>query len=94
VLPYEAAVEKTAFDLVKKLRELYKIDHLDIVIANAGITKLYPLVKDVKSADILEHLQVNTFGVVWLYQATRELLQKSPNKPIFTAIGSGAGSLG
>lgn len=93
VLPYDAAVEQTAFDLVKQLRDEHRIGHLDIVIANAGITKIYPLVRDVKSFDMIEHLQVNTFGVVWLYQATRELLQKSPNKPVFTAAGSGAGSL-
>ena len=90
---YDAAVEQDAFDLVSELKEKHGVDHLDIVIANAGILKEYPLIKDVKVAGILEHLQVNSFGVVWLYQATRDLLQKSTREPIFAPVGSGAGSL-
>lgn len=79
---------------MKQLREKHGVDHLDIVVANAGIVKSYPLVKVVKRAEILEHLEVNVFGVVSLYQATRDLLQKSPNEPIFAPMGSLAGSLG
>jgi len=94
VVKYDAAVEQDAFDIVKQLQKKHGVDHLDIVVANAGIVKSYPLVKEVKRAKILEHLEVNVFGVVSLYQATRDLLQKSLNKPNFAPVGSGAGALG
>lgn len=94
MVKYEAAVEQDAFDIVKQLQEKHGVDHLDIVVANAGISKSYPLVKDVKRAEIQEHLDINVFAVVSLYQATRDLLQKSPNKPIFAPMGSVAGTLG
>ncbi len=94
MVKYDAAVEQDAFDIVKQLQEKHGVDHLDIVVANAGIARSHPLVKEVQRAEILEHLEINVFSVVSLYQATRDLLQKSPNKPIFAPMGSGAGALG
>jgi NAD(P)-dependent dehydrogenase (short-subunit alcohol dehydrogenase family) len=94
VVKYDAAVEQDAFDIVKELQQKHGVDRLDIVVANAAIVKSYPLVKDVKRAEILELFEVNAFGVVSLYQATRYLLQESPNKPIFAPVGSSAGALG
>ncbi|KAL2127945.1 hypothetical protein VTI74DRAFT_9935 [Chaetomium olivicolor] len=91
---YDAGSEQSAADAVAELRAKHGIDHLDIVVANAGISKQWPLVKDVKRADIQEHVNVNVLGVVSLYQATRDLLQQSTARPIFAAIGSLAGSLG
>ncbi|KAL6792339.1 NAD(P)-binding protein [Trichoderma sp. SZMC 28013] len=93
VVKYDAVIEQDPFDAVKDLKDKHGIDHLDIVVANAGIAKSYQLVKDVRRADIQEHLDVNAFGVVFLYQATRDLLQKSTKKPVFVTISSGAGSL-
>ena len=65
-------------------------------MANAGISKQYPLVRNVRRADIQEHIDVNVFRVIVLYQATRYLLQRSTaaNKPVFAPMGSLAGSLG
>jgi NAD(P)-dependent dehydrogenase (short-subunit alcohol dehydrogenase family) len=102
VVKYDATVESDAFGVVDQLRQDgINIAHLDIVVANAGIAKYYPFVKDVKRAQIQEHLDVNVFGVVALYQATRELLRKSPRtgedgkkKPVFVPVGSSAGTLG
>ena len=102
MVKYDATVESDAFGVVDQLRQDgINIAHLDIVVANAGIAKYYPFVKDVKRAQIQEHLDVNVFGVVALYQATRELLRKSPRtegdgkkKPVFVPVGSSAGTLG
>ncbi|SPO00276.1 related to ketoreductase [Cephalotrichum gorgonifer] len=95
VLKYSAEVEQDAFDIATQLHEVHGVDHLDIVIPNAGIVKQCPLVKDAKRSDIQLHFDVNTYSVVSLYQATRDLLQKSPRqKPIFAPVGSGAGTLG
>ena len=91
---YDAGSEQSAANAVSQLQADHGVDHLDIVVANAGISKEWPLVKDVKPTDIREHVQVNVLGVVSLYQAARGLLQKSAANPVFAAVGSMAGSLG
>lgn len=93
MVKYDASIEQSAFDAVKEATD-QGVDHLDYVVANAGIAKNYPLVKDVKRADILEHIEVNVLSVVSLYQATRDLLQNSKIKPVYAIMGSGAGALG
>ncbi|KAK3290219.1 uncharacterized protein B0H64DRAFT_60796 [Chaetomium fimeti] len=90
---YDASVEGAAFDAVKQIQG-EGITHIDVVVANAAIAKLYPLVKEAKRSDLLEHYHVNVLGPVELYQATRDLLEKSPGKPMFTILGSAAGALG
>ncbi|KAJ5170621.1 Short-chain dehydrogenase/reductase SDR [Penicillium coprophilum] len=92
VVKYEAGIEQSAFDAVKEATN-YDISHLDIVVANAGIAKLYPLAKDVKWVDIVEHVDINVLNAVSLYQATHGLLQKSTGNPIYAIMGSGAGGL-
>lgn len=92
VLPYDAASPTAATTLIDTLVTKHGITHLDVVIANAGIMKAFPLVRDVTQAQILEHTQVNVFGVVALYQATRALLLKG-EKPVFVSMGSGSASL-
>ncbi|GAB1317998.1 hypothetical protein MFIFM68171_08208 [Madurella fahalii] len=91
VVKYDAAIEQDAFDVAKQIQE-QGVTHLDIVVANAAIVKHYPLVKDAQRSEILEHYQVNVLGPITLYQATRDLLQKSPGKPIFAFVGSEAGA--
>ncbi|PTB62212.1 NAD(P)-binding protein [Trichoderma citrinoviride] len=94
VVKYDAGVEQAAYDAVTELKHKHGIDTLDIVIANAGMVTSYPLVKDVKRAELQQHIDVNAYAVVTLYQATRSLLQKSTKKPVFAIVGSGASSLG
>ncbi|KAI0518526.1 hypothetical protein F5B22DRAFT_654007 [Xylaria bambusicola] len=94
VTKYDAADGQSPFDAVKELQDKHGITHLDIVVANAGIVKIFPYARDVKREDILEHIQVNVLGVVSIFQATRELLKKSAREPIFAPMGSGAGALG
>ncbi|EAQ90192.1 hypothetical protein CHGG_06811 [Chaetomium globosum CBS 148.51] len=93
VVKYDAGVEGAAFDALEQARG-QGVTHLDVVVANAGIAKLYPLVKDAQRSDLLEHYHVNVIGPVELYQATRDLLEKSSGKPVFAILGSGAGALG
>lgn len=87
-LKYDAAVEKDAFDIVKELEEKHGVTYLDFVIPNAGISQGADAVKDAKRANIQAHVEVNVYGVVSLYQATRDLLQKSPREPIYMPISS------
>ncbi|KAE8356206.1 hypothetical protein BDV28DRAFT_145391 [Aspergillus coremiiformis] len=93
VVQYDASIEQSAFDAVEAA-SAQGIDHLDYVVANAGICTGYPLVKDVQRADIVQHVEANVLSAVSLYQATRDLLQKSTIEPVFAIMGSGTGALG
>jgi len=88
VVKTDASVESDPFEAVKQLAA-QGIDRLDVVIANAGIAYAYPKVSELKIADLQAHITTNVFGVVWLYQATLPLLQKSTN-PKWVTIGTGA----
>lgn len=92
VVKYDASVGQSAFDAVNGATDQC-VNHLDCIVANASIAKGYPFVKDVKRAGILKQIKVNMLSVVMLYQATRDLLQKSTIKPAYTIMGSGAGAL-
>ncbi|PYI15102.1 NAD(P)-binding protein [Aspergillus japonicus CBS 114.51] len=96
IIPYDASLATSAQTAIQQLTTAHGITHLDIVVANAGIAQSYPLVKDVQLPEIREHVETNVLSVVALYQATRDLLQKSTttDKPVFAIMGSGAGALG
>ncbi|KAJ5946511.1 Short-chain dehydrogenase/reductase SDR [Penicillium verhagenii] len=68
------------------------ITRVDILIANAGICLLWPRVSDVKVEDIKQHVDVNIYGFIHLYQAFRGLLKESKD-PKWVTIGSSAGFL-
>ncbi|KAL6172596.1 hypothetical protein ACJQWK_01745 [Exserohilum turcicum] len=93
VVKLDASVEEDAKNAVTELQQRHGIDHLDIVIANAGIGYIYPTVAEVKISDIKAHMECNVYGVIALYQATRNLLKKSSREPIFLPMGSSAGLL-
>jgi norsolorinic acid ketoreductase len=78
----------TAIDDVKS----QGITALDIVIANAGISQIFPQVHEVDISDLLEHIQVNVVGVVLLFKAVRPLLLAA-KKPKFITLGTSAASL-
>ncbi|PNP45297.1 hypothetical protein TGAMA5MH_03021 [Trichoderma gamsii] len=58
-------------------RVLEIVDHLDIVIANAGYSSGFKFIKETTADEIATDFQVNTIGVVKLFFATKELLTKS-----------------
>ncbi|PSR80438.1 hypothetical protein BD289DRAFT_455306 [Coniella lustricola] len=91
---YDATSEEDAFSVVKELVDKHDIKHLDIVLANAGGGLIYPSVLDVTRKDIADHMELNVYSVVTLYQATHALLKKSTSgKATFAIMGSSAGSL-
>lgn len=87
----DATVSSDPTDAVKQLASL-GIDHLDLVIANAGIAYIWPKVSEVKVEDMQKHTVPNVHGFVWLYQATLPLLKKS-HRPIWVSVGSSAAYL-
>lgn len=42
------------------------VDHIDIIVANAGICTVLPSIAAVKEGDLRAHLETNTHGVVSL----------------------------
>ncbi|KAK6952867.1 hypothetical protein Daesc_005164 [Daldinia eschscholtzii] len=78
VIKVDASVESDAAEGIKQLAA-QGIDHIDIVIANAGVLYVCPKVSEVKTEDLQGHLTPNVFGVIWLFQAAIPLLKKSTN---------------
>lgn len=52
VVKTDASVETDASEAVKTLITDYGIDHLDLVIANAGVSFVFPKVSELKTADL------------------------------------------
>ncbi|KAL2811269.1 hypothetical protein BJX63DRAFT_399557 [Aspergillus granulosus] len=70
-----------------------QITHLDLVIANSGISCSSTPVATISPEAVLSAYDVNTVGTLRLYQAVRDLLEKSSNKPKWVSMSSGAGSI-
>ncbi|KAF2670126.1 NAD(P)-binding protein [Microthyrium microscopicum] len=67
------------------------IDHIDVVIANAGHCEFGPVVSRT-AEDLQQHFNVNTIGPMLLFQAAWPLLNKA-KEPKFIVISSTLGSL-
>ncbi|KAJ7626956.1 hypothetical protein FB45DRAFT_795196 [Roridomyces roridus] len=68
---------------------------LDVVIANAGIANHFGPVGTTPVSQFKDHWEVNTLGVIVLFQSAQELLLASPTgAPIFALISTGAASMG
>ncbi|KAJ7355857.1 hypothetical protein DFH08DRAFT_922749 [Mycena albidolilacea] len=67
---------------------------LDVVIANAGIAKYHGSLTTAPLSEFRDHWEVNTLGLIVLFQAVQKLLFASPTgAPKFAYITSGAGSI-
>ncbi|KAJ7101462.1 hypothetical protein B0H15DRAFT_796251 [Mycena belliarum] len=69
--------------------------HLDVLIANAGIGTYFGPLATTPISEMRDHWEVNTLGLVVLFQAAHELLLASPTgAPIIAYISTGMSSLG
>ncbi|OAQ98857.1 hypothetical protein LLEC1_01719 [Akanthomyces lecanii] len=87
----EATDDNDALNAVEALKSR-GINHIDILIANAGKATSWPKLEDAKIPDIQDHINTNVFGFVRLYQAVLPLLKASKN-PKLIMIGSSAAFL-
>jgi norsolorinic acid ketoreductase len=69
-----------------------QIDHIDVVIANAGTTGSRQSILETSAENLLECLQVNALAPLKLLQTTWPLLKRAKT-PKFVFIGSVAGSV-
>ncbi|KAJ5107462.1 NAD(P)-binding protein [Penicillium angulare] len=84
----------SATDAAAAAKELAtkNINHIDILIANAGICLNWPKVSEVKVEDIQAHIDVNAYGFLYLYQAFRDILKEAKD-PKWVTIGTSAAFL-
>lgn len=78
---------------MEALGSQHGIEKLDLVIANAGISKYFGKASVTPVQEMLDHFTINAVGPLLLFQATSSLLSAS-HEPKFVAISSGAGSIG
>ncbi|RYO88688.1 hypothetical protein DL766_004432 [Monosporascus sp. MC13-8B] len=94
IVKIDAKSETDSSDAAQTLEQRHGIDRLDIVIANAGVfdPAAHQKVMGMKLTDLQEHIDVNAYGVIRLFQATWPLLNKS-DKPIFLLNSAGAATM-
>lgn len=82
-------------DATKAVEEVQarNISHIDLVIANAGLSPPVAPLESVDPDEVRKVFDVNTIGPMALYQACFALLQKSTSAK-FVTISSAAGSIG
>ncbi|KAI0868176.1 NAD(P)-binding protein [Hypoxylon argillaceum] len=80
-----------ALNAVKQM-ENQGIDHIDILIPNAGVSPPLTPIEVVDLAVVANAFHVNALGPLALYQACHGLLKKSSN-PRFTPISSAAATI-
>lgn len=93
IVKVESTSDTDALEAISSLSG-HQINHLDLVIANAGLFALHAFVEvsRIRTQDLMEHFNVNTGGPLRLFQATLPLLQKA-KRPVFAYISSIGGSI-
>lgn len=69
------------------------IRYIDIVIANAGVSPPVDPLETVELEDMSITFKINALGPLALFQASKDLLEKSSN-PKWVSVSSAAGSIG
>ena len=96
-MPFDAKdilSSQTNFQLViRTLRSSHpEITHIDVIIANAGISNCHASVIDTSANAVVEHMAINSISPLILFQETWPLLMLSQN-PRFIFISSISGSV-
>lgn len=82
-----------ALEAIKSLRRDHGIAKLDLVIANAGISKYFGTAEMTPVKEMIDRFRVNSVAPLLLFQATCPLIHAA-KAPKFVTFSSGAGSLG
>ncbi len=84
--------ETTDYPTLEQELSQIGVEHLDVVIANAGIATAFPTDLEADPKDIRAHIDVNVIGPLLLFQTLQPMLSQSLGKLV--TISSGAGSSG
>ncbi|KAH0387968.1 NAD(P)-binding protein, partial [Aureobasidium melanogenum] len=77
---------------VETITHTHGYDHVDVVVANSGISDYYSTAAETPLEALRTHFEVNTIGPLALFQAFLPLLTKSSN-PKFVAMSTGVASM-
>ncbi|KAK7973830.1 hypothetical protein PG989_015678 [Apiospora arundinis] len=91
IVKVESASDNDAKNAVEQMQAA-GIDHVDILIANAGVSPPVDPLEKVSFTALESTIRVNALGPLSLYQACHPLLSKSKDAK-FVTISSAAGSL-
>ncbi|KAK3311771.1 hypothetical protein B0H66DRAFT_546138 [Apodospora peruviana] len=94
LIKIDSASDTDAQDAAHTLKQEQEIEHIDTLIANAGICVYNEPAHTVDLKTFREQLEVNVLGAVKLFKAFYELLRSSQKQPKFIAISSLIGSTG
>lgn len=81
-LPGDVSNREQVFAMVKDVVDKFR--RLDVLVANAGITQVKPLL-EITEEDLLKIFQVNVFGVLYCMQAAVEQMKKQGKGKIINA---------
>jgi norsolorinic acid ketoreductase len=90
---YDTSPNDSAFFTIKVLQCTYKIDALNVVIANSRIISHYAPVARISASDLEPHFQINAVAPILLFHATLPLLRKSSQAPKLFTISTSVASL-
>jgi len=91
VVKLSATSEEDAREAVQKISTV--TNKIDVLIANAGISKSVNKAVTELISEVREHFEVNTLGPLILFQASYKLLKNSAS-PKFIVLSSGMASIG
>ncbi|KAK2057417.1 short chain dehydrogenase [Colletotrichum caudatum] len=95
VVKIDASVESDPASAVAALRREHGIAALDVVVANAGMSRTPSRVADVDVGSALEHFAVNSVAPLVLFRAVAPLLRAGAGgNPVFVGMASLMGSNG
>ncbi|KAK1147563.1 hypothetical protein N8T08_000905 [Aspergillus melleus] len=77
----------------QQLQAQHRVSQIDVVVANAGICEHYGPLVEMTDSDLQTHLNINTFGLMRLFQAVIPFLQSSQQQPRFVYVSTELASL-
>ena len=89
-------IESTSFTDTAKAFEVVVqsgIDHVDIIVANAGGCPHVQPLDAVDAKDMISNFHVNAVAPLVLFQSFKPLLQKSKRSPKWISVSTGGGSI-
>ncbi|KAB8254370.1 hypothetical protein BDV32DRAFT_16194 [Aspergillus pseudonomiae] len=86
LVPLSLDIPSSAAEAIAEIQTQHHIEHIDIVLANAGICNHWGPVVDMTDEDVLSHFEVNTLGPLRLFRAIAPLLlNASQPKFVYTS---------
>ena len=93
IVQLDCASGTDALAAAETLQTQHGISHLDVVVANAAIAENYGPASTMRMEHLQNHMMVNTYSVLLLFQATRVLMEAAARiqgaaPPKFVLLGA------